>query len=610
MCPTDNREERAAKVCVGVSALTTTVCGVVALSLTDLGSAAFFTAGVATAVVVSVASLLLLHICQEMSMIHIRVFTASLVVCVMLLDFLSSLSERKWPFFLLVMNMMLCCRAGTRFIRGIVVVVVLWMFVTMLESSARWGWYDSGGTASLTTRTRQFRCADPPCKIGFDNGSRGFMVSLCIILFNYFFGENNTVEVMSSVETLKDGYTLTEAVVEALARYDIDQAEKLCMEHTTQTVQTHAISVPQSEMCSAARNTEATLRHRANEFGSANTQRLNSVLTKLVASLQQYRPYLSDGLFTTEAEELKAEAVSLSDSVSVVKKVAVVFIDIFNAESLWRTNSSMMQIASSLYHSRLQKTCSDFDGILVKSVGDCVLATFEVAQRACEFGLKLQSDLMTENWPNSLRSYECSGHIPGIWNGVRILLGIDYGETTVEPCPISGAKEHSGATVRKAYLIQKCCIPGTVAVSEEVISIVRRREFGSDYNGSDFGAIGNPIVISMGDFHLVQKVFPNEYMTAMLPQSLSARKRDVVAFLEVRNRRNCAKSQTEITEIKEIKETIEVSPKAVEDQQTTDEPPQGIPYFCYFLSHPFPKKNYSGYIPNPLFLSHTANTQN
>ena len=560
----DDGDAQKVKHCVVVAALTTAVVGVLALALTELEDAVFFILGAGLAVAASVGAFGYLHATKAMSMRVLKAYTAVLCVCVLLIDFdaLASMTERKWPLFLLLVNLLLCCGANKWFVRAMVAVMVVWLFVTMLESSYRWGWFDSDGTVSREERLKTMMCVEPPCKTGIDDGIRSFVVTACVVLFNYFFGAQNTCEVLAGIETLEDGYALTEGVIDALARYDTDSAEKFLSEAYTPPVAVHnPLDQAKSPVSMSMRDPWESVRmQRAKcEYRQANTDRLCRVLSRLVLSLTHYRPHLSDGLFSVEppldsprggagtAPSLESvggrpaatQAVAAPTSpkaaaLQTPSKMAVVFVSVAQAASLWRSNSCTMKVCSRIYGECMRALCIRRGGQIVKSIGDTTMLTFSNAVDACNFALQLQKEMVLQDWPKRLDRYPCCAEVPGVWSGLRLKIGVDNGGVSVQHSEVSGALEYAGPTVRKAFLIHRCSVVGTVTVSEDVVSIVRRREYGTDYDGSDFEKLHCPIVISMGDFQQVHATLPAEYLTAMLPTELSGRKPYVLEVLQKR----------------------------------------------------------------------------
>eukprot|EP01061_Rhynchopus_euleeides_P028573 TRINITY_DN4659_c0_g2_i1.p1 TRINITY_DN4659_c0_g2~~TRINITY_DN4659_c0_g2_i1.p1 ORF type:complete len:935 (+),score=347.96 TRINITY_DN4659_c0_g2_i1:55-2805(+) len=261
----------------------------------------------------------------------------------------------------------------------------------------------------------------------------------------------------------------------------------------------------------------------------------------IVKALTYYKTYLPEALFTGwKREDSDSDSPHRTVTTSVCGsiapgaegRVAIVFTDIQGSTSTWEACPSAMRKSLKIHNSVIRKAIGEFRGYEVKTIGDAFMVAFDDCIDACSFALAVQENLHDQEWPSDLAG---SGlpHVstgPG-WKGLRLRLGVNYGEADVEVDPFTGKSDYFGQTVNKAARIENACVPGGVAVSEEVVEMLR---------SVGYKQIGNPIELPMPRTTL-RGVQGTSTLSLLLPQGLAARKNDLTEGIL---RKQCAQDDT------------------------------------------------------------------
>merc|ERR1711988_326259 len=91
----------------------------------------------------------------------------------------------------------------------------------------------------------------------------------------------------------------------------------------------------------------------------------------------------------------------------------------------------------------------EFGGFEVKTEGDAFMVAFEDVTSAVRFGLIIQEELLSVDWPQEIYDhedaaieYDDDGKL--LYRGLRVRMGIHTGEPRCEPDPITGRMDYFG----------------------------------------------------------------------------------------------------------------------------------------------------------------------
>ncbi|KAJ9465248.1 Adenylate cyclase [Diplonema papillatum] len=202
-------------------------------------------------------------------------------------------------------------------------------------------------------------------------------------------------------------------------------------------------------------------------------------------------------------------------------RAAIVFTDIQGSTQIWEAAPSAMKTALDLHNKIVRDCIYENNGFEAKTIGDAFMVAFALPTEACAFGLAAQEALQAaDTWPAELHDIEPCRKQSG-WNGLRIRVGIAYGEVDVQEAPITGRADYFGTTVNKAARIEGCSVGGAVALTEETL------EYADDMS------LGNPIEIRIGLTKL-RGLQEEENLVLLIPASLARRQRVITEALAAR----------------------------------------------------------------------------
>eukprot|EP00659_Diplonema_papillatum_P016361 gene16361-25080_t len=111
--------------------------------------------------------------------------------------------------------------------------------------------------------------------------------------------------------------------------------------------------------------------------------------------------------------------------------------------------------------------------------------------------------------------------VPGTWAGLRVRIGVHWGEVSPAKNQVVGRFDYFGPTVNKAARIESACPPGGVAVSDEVLEQLQHEEVRATHT-----SLGLILLAGIGRVRL----------TMLLPSELASRREDILRALHLKAR--------------------------------------------------------------------------
>ena len=389
----------------------------------------------------------------------------------------SSLSRgnRVWAVNVLVLDLALVCRLKSqRLICIVLPCMILWSIIAAIETTARFGITEVTSDATQQELYEEVcDCATLPCARPPQAAAAYMTGTVCVLLLDFYFTRGFASQVLAEKEKVVSVLSLAEVVGNCLLRFDTDEAEALL----------------QKASCQAS---------------SCEPCEMVTVLQRLVGNLKLYRPYLPDSLFEKlrrrevcrddsccelsydSLEQYHAQPPGVGDGTNAgnVKGevdnmgggggggVAVLFTDIQSSTAIWDMCPSGMQKALAMHNTLLRKTLRQYNGYEVKTIGDSFMIAFETLSSAVRFGLEVQTELPQLGWPEELLCaphYENSSKVdsPSLREGLRVRIGVHFGEVRVERNVVTGRYDYFGTTVNKAARLEGAGVAHAVTLTED-----------------------------------------------------------------------------------------------------------------------------------------------
>eukprot|EP01064_Diplonema_japonicum_P027284 TRINITY_DN3922_c0_g2_i1.p1 TRINITY_DN3922_c0_g2~~TRINITY_DN3922_c0_g2_i1.p1 ORF type:complete len:786 (+),score=136.83 TRINITY_DN3922_c0_g2_i1:67-2424(+) len=458
-------------------AVLTGVCGVAALGGSDLLVHATFAYLGALAL-----SYLHLMATKTFPMWALQFNIATTVMYISLMDINASASgtDRVWPLFVVLLDILLVCRVPKTQSKVLAIFVVVWLFFTAIEKAFRFGLFDFPGTRSYTSRGELYDCEELPCA-NLPLATMSFMTVTLVFLLDYYFTRGFADQVLEEKEKVEVAITTTQKVAASLAAFDLDTAEDELSE----------ASLPAP---------------------------LQLALSNIIGNLKLYRPFLPDALFdelhADSASPLRTHAVNVPPG-SSTSRATLVFTDIQSSTATWEASPGGMKKALKKHNTIIRDQLDLCRGYEVKTIGDAFMAAFEDETGAAEFAFNVQRDLCKSSWPPELLELPQCAKVEGLWNGLRIRIGMHTGEVELELNSITGRFDYFGPTVNKASRIEAAAVGGGIAVSEEVMEVLKSTGM--------FSKANPPVTVALGD-KVLKGVHGTSKLTLLIPYELAGRK--------------------------------------------------------------------------------------
>ena len=353
----------------------------------------------------------------------------------------SSGNVRLWVLCVLVADMLLVFGAPHVLTRFVVFIVCLWIIVTQLEFALRFGLFDVAGTVGDDVRKQHMFCEHPPCKRSLATALVGIVPMTMVFFLDFCITRSFANALRKEHLQMKCAVAQATSLAKALAHFELDAAEELL-------------------------NSEGT------------PEELQAAFATVVHNLYQYRPFLPDSLF----DELHATSVQRSLAVAgpvapPESPLAIVFTDIVSSTRVWAAVPQAMKSAMRVHNTAIRYCIKEHGGYEVKTNGDSFMVAFPEASDAMRFSLAVLKELHSSSWPPALLQVpECRRDENGLWGGLTVRVGMNYGDVSAELNELTGRMDYFGMMVNQASRLEGIAPAGSVAVSDSVLHLCHGHE--------------------------------------------------------------------------------------------------------------------------------------
>eukprot|EP00756_Hemistasia_phaeocysticola_P030976 Hpha_TRINITY_DN16323_c2_g1::TRINITY_DN16323_c2_g1_i1::g.60780::m.60780 len=136
-----------------------------------------------------------------------------------------SRSFRSWSYVVLVLDIALVFNRN-HLPRFVLPLVLVYLAGEHIESAAKFGLYDAGywGTG---VKESYCNCVSPPCTVDAEMAFDNFLSVCMVIILDFYFTRGFAMSMRVQLQSIESSVRVSEDVAAALARYDVDEAEKV-----------------------------------------------------------------------------------------------------------------------------------------------------------------------------------------------------------------------------------------------------------------------------------------------------------------------------------------------------------------------------------------------
>ena len=193
-------------------------------------------------------------------------------------------------------------------------------------------------------------------------------------------------------------------------------------------------------------------------------------------------------------DEARAARVG-SDEDPPVGRVTLMFTDVQSSTKQWAANPNVMAAALKTHNSLIRDILVPFGGYEVKTEGDAFMVAFSSPQCAVAAAVKIQSELMSAQWPVGLLNNPASAELRGddgslLFRGLRVRVGIHTGEPIAARDPVTNRMDYFGPMVNLSARVESSARGGQILISAATVDAL------------DPEFVDSLVVEDLGEFHL------------------------------------------------------------------------------------------------------------
>eukprot|EP00163_Fabomonas_tropica_P001243 TRINITY_DN1094_c0_g2_i1.p1 TRINITY_DN1094_c0_g2~~TRINITY_DN1094_c0_g2_i1.p1 ORF type:complete len:2257 (+),score=384.66 TRINITY_DN1094_c0_g2_i1:614-7384(+) len=169
------------------------------------------------------------------------------------------------------------------------------------------------------------------------------------------------------------------------------------------------------------------------------------------------------------------------DQAPPMGRCAIVITNIMGGQKFWEEKPSDMAVAFETHGHVLRDNTRKFKGYVVKSEGDKHLIAFSDVAKAVSFALAVQEELVTCNWPSALEDFPTAARAHNdagdlLFAGLRVAIGINYGEPICRPNPSTKRMDYTGIVVNTTARVVGAATGGQIIITDRVDEELKKEQ--------------------------------------------------------------------------------------------------------------------------------------
>eukprot|EP00667_Euglena_gracilis_P000192 EG_transcript_192 len=204
------------------------------------------------------------------------------------------------------------------------------------------------------------------------------------------------------------------------------------------------------------------------------------------------------------------------------ERFCILFTDIQASTYLWATIPDIMAITLHTHHTMIRKLLARYRLYEVKTIGDSFMCAGNDPTDAVDFALALQRELFEHDWGTDridtayLLQQHGKGRWSGVsragWNGLRVRVGIHYGQGEIYLDPVSKGYDYYGTVVNTAARVEAVCHGGQVGITQAVHDAMK-----GEFPGASVTHLGEQILRGLSEPVHLWQLLPTELNSRTFP---------------------------------------------------------------------------------------------
>ena len=141
----------------------------------------------------------------------------------------------------------------------------------------------------------------------------------------------------------------------------------------------------------------------------------------------------------------------------------------------FRTHRHSCSQAINIHHDVIREVLVDHGAYEVKTIGDAFMIGCSSATQMVDVATDIQLRLNASQWPLQITlDARDNGQDPALWNGLRVRIGMHWGDPTVYVDPVVGSVDYYGSTVNCASRVEAVGAGGQIVCTAQTFDQVQK----------------------------------------------------------------------------------------------------------------------------------------
>jgi len=210
-------------------------------------------------------------------------------------------------------------------------------------------------------------------------------------------------------------------------------------------------------------------------------------------------------------------------------KVAVLFTDIQSSTGLWGRHPERMGPALDQHHLIIRKLIKQYKMYEVKTIGDCFMIVGSDPVAAVKLALGIQSEFMKSTWDSCIdeayakflsekeetKKQEIQANDRSLWYGLRVRVGMHYGEASAEFDNVTKGYDFYGNTINTCARVEGVAHGGQIVMTDSMVTAFKEK--GGDLSSATLLKFGPTVLRGLDQPIVLSQLLPNDFAGRLFP---------------------------------------------------------------------------------------------